>query len=59
MGNTVRMHTARYLKRAAELRAAADRIDDHERVEALRRAADAYERMAQWDVPEPMFGQIR
>jgi len=38
----------RYLKRAAELRELATRVKDPESREALIRAAEAYERLANW-----------
>jgi hypothetical protein len=41
-------NTKRYLKRAAELRELASRVKDPESREALTRAAEAYERLANW-----------
>jgi len=42
-------NTKRYLKRAAELRELAARVKDPESREALIRAAEAYERLANWN----------
>jgi len=45
---------ARYLKRAAELRAAAEQTADEAERAVLIRGAEAYERMAGWTPKHPI-----
>ena len=45
------------MTRAAELRSVAERTENADKGEALRKAADAYERMARWEPPEPIVGK--
>jgi hypothetical protein len=45
---------ARYLQRAAELRAIARQIQDPQDREVVLRAAEAYEEMAKWKPTKPV-----